>query len=89
MDNLDALKARGPWLTQEGAVTPRMVEATLHAILHGKDIATEIETARAETAPGDRMIVHVSDRRADRALQLLRKASLVRFNRRSRRWERR
>jgi hypothetical protein len=58
----------GSWSTTHGSVTGKDVEAVYHAIGRGDAPATGIPGARGG-----------SDRRVDRALQLLRKAGFVKF----------
>lgn len=65
---LDELCARGPWSTQDGDFTAEQVRALLAAVPAGK--------AAMCAAMG---VDFFTDRRADRALQLLRKAGLIRY----------
>lgn len=75
--SLSAVLSRGPWLVGDHWLTSDELLLFYEAIQQGKGPS---ECAAALGADG------LSDRRCDRALSLLKKASLVSFDREARRW---
>ena len=71
---LAALLSRGPWQVRGDTLTPEQVDALYRSILAGRPSAA---------ACGCSLL---SDRKCDRALQMLRRAGLIRYDRPGRTW---
>lgn len=73
---LETVYSRGPWVVDGRQLTGAQVLALYHAIPNPEAMADAIGAAA------------LSDRAADRALQILRRAGLVRYSKINRSWER-
>ena len=75
--SLSVVLSRGPWLVGDHWLTPDGLRSFYEAIQQGKSPSECAAVLGADA---------LSDRRCDRALSLLKKASLVSFDRKDRRW---
>ncbi len=78
---LDTLCSQGPWHTVEGDFTGGQLRACYDAVPEGKRAMTD--------ALGIQSFHGFSDRRMDRALQLLRKVGLIEYAGKPRAWKHR